>query len=119
MADEKPLTIPRLIAALKEAGFTTKDDLETLRKQIDKDQFEARTEFFEKMTKPEIDKLREETKTGFIRVDRRLSRLEADVSAIKNDVKGLEEEFGVMPSRKKVDELEERVETLETATSTP
>ena len=30
MKDEKPLTIPNLIAALKEAGFATKDDVQSI-----------------------------------------------------------------------------------------
>src|ERR1700687_5674455 len=97
MADEKPITIPNLVAALMEAGFGTKDDLdeklEELSKKIDKGQHEQRTEFFDGMTKPAINELRKVTEEGFILVDRRLSRLEVDVSAIKDDIKGLKSDL--------------------------
>ena len=92
MAKGKPLTIPNIISAMKQAGFTTKADLETLRKQIDNDQFEARTEFYAKMTKPELDKLN-------TKIDKLDNKLSAEVSWLKNDVKGLTTEFATTPSR--------------------
>lgn len=121
MADEKPLTIPGLIAALKEAGFATKGDLdeklEALRKRIDSDQFEARTEFFVKMTKPEIKKVRKAMQEGVSQIDKRLERLESEVHWIKDDIKGLESDLSLAPTRARVSELEERVDALETAST--
>lgn len=97
MVKVKPLTIPNIISAMKRAGFVTKDDLdksqEKLRKQIDNDQFEARTEFYVKMTKPELDKLN----TKIDKIDNKLS---AEVSWLKSDVKGLTAEFATTPSRR-------------------
>lgn len=61
MADEKPLTRSDLVAALKEAGVATQNDLKELRKQVKKDVEEIvhnqLTEFHHEMVKPELDKI--------------------------------------------------------------
>jgi len=67
MTKSQPFTIPNIISAMKQAGFTTKPDLEQLRKQINNDQFEARTEFFEEMTKPAIKESASELKEKLIK----------------------------------------------------
>ena len=76
MADEKPLTKANLAAALKEAGVATKDDVKRevagLRDEIRDVVHEELTEFHANMTKPEMDKLRQEMKAGFKDVDARL-----------------------------------------------
>ena len=124
MPDEKPFTKADLTAALKEfAGVLDKkfqeqngkfaEKLEILRKRIDDDQFEQRTEFFVKMTRPEIKNVREATQEGFSQVDKRLERLEGEVHWMKDDIKGLASDLALAPTRKKVTELEERMEVLE------
>lgn len=100
MAKTIPLTIPNIISAMKQAGFVTKTDLDnrlgkfgnSLRKQINDDQFEARTEFYAKMTKPELDKLGD-------RIDKLDNKLSAEISYLKDDVKGLTGEFATIISR--------------------
>lgn len=76
--------------------FATKEDLEksqnSLRKQINDDQFEARTEFYAKMTKPELDKLGD-------RIDKLDNKLSSEISYLKDDVKGLTGEFATIISR--------------------
>ncbi|SRR5258708_1572690 len=147
MADEKPVTIPNLIVALKEAGFATKADLITLRDEVKQDtksdltilstKFDEKlttlreqvkqdtkdilhdqlTSYHDDMVAPEFEKLhsgigelKEQVKTEFTKVDRRLSHLEADVSAIKDDAKGLSQEFWDTPRRKDFEALKRRVD---------
>lgn len=114
-----PLTTTNIVSVLKKAGFTTKkdlngfatkddlknfatkDDLKSglsgLRKQINDDQFEARTEFYQKMTKPAIDKMGAELKIEIEKVDSKLDknteRLSSEIAAIKDDLSGLTAEF--------------------------
>src|SRR5688572_20689683 len=97
MAKDQTLTTSNIVPILKKAGFITKDDLgkfgEKLRKQINDDQFEARTEFYAQMTKPELDKLT-------TRIDKLDSKLSTEISWLKDDVKGLTAEFASVLSRK-------------------
>jgi len=133
MADEKPLTKAQFVAALQEIGVATKkdvgqivsqeiaanglaskEDLKDLRGQVKKDIDDALhdqfAEYHAAMVAPEFEKLQTKMKEGFIQVDRRLSRLEADVSAIKNDVQGLTEELSLKPSRVEFNELKRKVD---------
>ena len=120
MTKGKPLTIPNIISAMKQAGFVTKDDLnksqENLRKQIDDDQFEARTEFHVKMTLPAIDKMGSDLKKEIAKVDNKVDnlsnkvdRLSIEVAGIKDDVEGLTEEFASAPSRKEFEEFKRTI----------
>jgi Sec-independent protein translocase protein TatA len=92
--DTKTITIPNLISAMKRAGFVTNDSLEKrlgkfgkgLRKQINDDQFEARSEFYTKMTKPEIDKVNN-------KLDKNTEKLSFEISELKDDLSGLTAEF--------------------------
>lgn len=129
MTKTQPLTIPNLITALKKAGFTTtdnlknfaikddlkafatkddlkafatKDDIATLRKQIDDDQFEARTEFYAKMIKPDLKRLDE-------KIDKVNDSLSLQISGIKDDLSGLSSEFSTSPSRKEFKKLSRSV----------
>lgn len=126
MADEKPLTKSELVATLKEAGFVTKDDLKELRKQVKEDTEDVvhnqLTEFYAGRIQPEIDKLRDEMRigfdemrAGFKQVDQRLHKLEADVSFIKDDIKGLVADFSTVPKREEFNDLKTRVRRLEIA----
>jgi hypothetical protein len=99
MADEKPITKSELMEALKE-----------LRKQVREDAFGDRAEFYAQMTRPEIEKVRTEMKSGFKQVDSRLARLEAEVSSVKDDIKGLTEELSLKPSRIEFNELKRKVD---------
>ena len=109
MAKIRPLTIPNIISAMKQAGFTTKADLETLRKQIDDDQFEARTEFHVKMTLPAIEKVEKSLKVEIAKVDNKVGKLSLEVAGIKDDVKGLSGEFATTPSRKEFEEFKRAI----------
>ena len=101
--DTKTLTIPNIISAMKEAGFVTKSDLdatlgkfgEGLRKQINDDQFEARTEFYAQMTKPELDKIER-------KIDKLDTKVSAEISWLKDDIKGLTAEYATAVSKKTV-----------------
>ncbi|MDP3994322.1 MAG: hypothetical protein Q8P91_00635 [bacterium] len=107
MIKTQPLTIPNIVLALKKAGFTTKDDLKTLRKQIDDDQFEARSEFYMKMIKPDFIKLDEKID----KVDTKIDNLSLEVSGIKDDLKGLNVEFSLAPSREEFEKLSRSILT--------
>jgi len=120
MAKIKPLTIPNIISAMKQAGFATKDDLNNglngLRKQIDEDQFEARTEFHLKMTLPVIEKVEKSLKVEIAKVDDKVDKLSnkvdnlsIEVAGIKDDVEGLTGEFATTPSRKEFEEFKRTV----------
>jgi uncharacterized protein YpuA (DUF1002 family) len=99
MADEKPLTKSDLVAALKD-----------FRKDVRDIVHDELTEFHANMTKPEIEKLRQEMKAGFKDVDTRLGRVEAELHWVKDEVKGLKEEFSTTPSRQEFNRLKARVE---------
>lgn len=99
MVKDQALTTSNIVSILKKAGFTTKDDLTNglngLRKQINDDQFEARTEFYAQMTKPELDKLA-------ARINKLDNKLSAEISWLKDDVKGLTAEFATTVSKKAI-----------------
>lgn len=118
MTKAQPLTIPNLVSALKKTGFVTKNDirglasksyldskLQKLRKQIDDDQFEARTEFYAKMIKPDLIKLDEKID----KVDNKVDKLSLDVSEIKDDLNGISQEFSTTPSREEFEKLSRSV----------
>ncbi len=122
MAEEKGLTIPNLITALKEAGFATKDDLagfatkgdlKELREQVRQDIADAiheqLTNYHAAMVAPEFEKLRAETRTGFSSLNERLERVEADVVWIKNDVEGLKADLSTTVEKKEFEELRRTV----------
>ncbi len=114
------LTIPNIVSALKKAGFLTKDylkvlttkndlknfatknDLKILRKQIDDDQFEARTEFYAKMIKPDLNRLDK-------KIDKVNDSLSLQISGIKDDIEGLSAEFSTTPSREEFEKLSRSV----------
>jgi vacuolar-type H+-ATPase subunit I/STV1 len=126
MAKVTPLTIPNIISAMKQAGFVTKNDLdksqENLRKQINDDQFAARTEFHANMVAPRLETLeRKVEKIGGLTTDvgnlttevkkigDKVDKLSLEVAGIKDDVKGLTEEFATTPSRKEFEEFKRAV----------
>ncbi len=95
MTKVQSLTVPNLVSALKKAGFVTKNDirglasksyldskLQKLRKQIDDDQFEARTEFYAKMIKSDLNRLDK-------KIDKVNDSLSLQISGIKDDIEGL------------------------------
>ncbi len=116
MIKTPPFTIPNLVTALKKAGFmtkadlkgfatkddlknfATKDDLAVLRKQIDDDQFEARSEFYTKMIKPDLNTLDK-------KIDKVNDNLSLQISGIKDDLSGLSSEFSTSPSREEFNRL--------------
>ena len=95
MVKNQALTTSNIVSILKKAGFTTKDDLQKLRGQINEDQFEARTEFYAKMTKPELDRIEE-------KIDKLDTKFSAEISWLKDDIKGLTAEFATTTSKKAI-----------------
>ena len=102
MIKTQSFTIPNIVLALKKAGFATKKDLDgglkSLRKQIDDDQFEARSEFYAKMIKPDLNKLDK-------KIDKVNDSLSLQISEIKDDLSGLSSEFSTSPSREEFNRL--------------
>ena len=119
MSKGLPLTTNNIVSVLKKAGFVTKKDLSdfatksdlsnglgSLRKQINDDQFEARAEFYSQMTKPEMQKMEERLDN---RIDKLDNKLSAEISWLKDDVKGLTAEFATTSSRNKFEKLKKSV----------
>jgi len=108
MIKNQPLTIPNIVSALKKAGFATKKDLDgglnSLRKQIDDDQFEARSEFYAKMIKPDLKRLDD-------KIDKVNDSLSLQISGIKDDLSGLSSEFSTSPSREEFEKLSRSILT--------
>ena len=113
MTKTQPFTIPTLVTALKKAGFATKYDLKVLRKQINDDQFETRSEFYAKMIKPDLKRLDEkidnvDSKLGK-KIDNVQNNLSLQISGIKDDLEGISAEFSTSPSRKEFEKLSRSV----------
>lgn len=96
MAKGQALTIPNIISAMKEAGFTTKSDLEELRKKINDDQFEARTEFFTNMTLPAIEKSALELKEELV------TQIEGSEYNLSKEIDDLKVEFASSPLKSRL-----------------
>jgi len=113
MIKNQPFTIPNIVLALKKAGFATKKDLdgglESLRKQIDDDQFEARSEFYAKMIKPDLKRLDEKIDNVDSKLSKKIDKvndgLSLQISGVKNDIEGLSAEFSTTPSREEFSKL--------------
>lgn len=101
------LTIPNIISAMKKAGFTTKADLQGLRKQINKDQDEARAEFFQEMTIPKINEIISESES------RLTTKIESVESNLTKEVDGLKAEFSTTPSRIELNKLKADLAALQ------
>jgi hypothetical protein len=128
MAEETPITIPAIIAAMKEAGFVTQSALESqfgkLREEIKQDTDEAihhqLTEFYAGHIEPKLQEMderfqqqMEELKEGQKRLEEGQQRLENGQAWIKDDLEGLKEEFASTPTRGEVEELKTRMDRLE------
>ncbi len=122
MTKTQALTIPNIVSAMKKAGFATKDDLKNfatkddlkiLRKQIDDDQFEARSEFYAKMIKPDLKGLDEKIDKVDCRLGQKIddvnNKLSLQISGIKDDLEGLNTEFSTSPSREEFNKLSRSV----------
>lgn len=109
MADEKPLTEERLVAALKQAGFPTKQDVEDIVHQ-------QLSEFHANMTVPEINQLRDEVRQAIGQVNSRLNSLKGGQSHLKDEIKGLLAELSTTPSRAQFEKLKARVDKYLPAT---
>ena len=92
MANEKPLTKSALIAALKEIGVTTQDDLDKLRDDINEDFLVTLAEFYSGEIKPD------------------LTKFELAISSLKGERDGLKEELSDTPSRREFNNLKKRVD---------
>lgn len=103
MADSKPVTKSELIAALKEAGIATKEDVRDI-------VHEELTEFHASMTAPKLEELRGDMKIGFRHVKSRLDKLELETRHVKDEIKGLKADLSDTPSRKQLEELRRRVD---------
>ena len=87
-------------------NFATKSDLQDLRKQINDDQVEARSEFFQKMTKPAIEDVASKTKTELI------TKIENAESNLTQEIDGLKAELSETPSKSDFEKLQKQVATL-------
>ena len=103
------ITIPKLISAMKKAGFPTKKDVKDI-------VFNEISEFHAEMTKPEMlqmeGRLNEKIEHVEHKLDTRIGGLELkvdklalEVDEVKNDVKGLKGEFASTPSRSEFEAL--------------
>lgn len=119
MADEKPLTRSDLVAALKEAGVATRDDVRQIVGEeiaarglstrddvhtIVLDAADAVLEGVERLL--EGFATRDDLKT----IDPRLKKLETGHSHIKDQIEGLKAEFSVTPSRQELNDLKVKVD---------
>ena len=60
-----------------------------------------------------IDELLGKINKRFDKVDSRLHKVESDVHFIKDNAKGLDAELAMKPTKKRVNELEQRVDRLD------
>jgi hypothetical protein len=105
MTDEKPLTISNLISAMKEAGFATKEDVgDIVHEQL--------TNYHAEMISPEIKRLGESMEAGFKQVNSRLDKGESDIHWLKDEVRGLKEDFALTPSQGESKELKRDIKEL-------
>jgi len=86
------ITIPNLISAMKKAGFPTKKDVKDI-------VFNEISEFHAGITKPEMLQMEGRLNKKIDNVDLKVDKLALGVSEVKDDVKGLKEEFASTPSR--------------------
>ncbi len=123
MADEKPLTIPALIAAMKEAGFATVADVERIADQQFTSRNVATQEYFTKVVLDASEaiikgqdaiytKLAEHDKR-LNQIDMRLEKLEVGQSHINDELQGLKADLSDTPSRTEHNRLKERIIVLE------
>ena len=114
MSDEKPLTKSALVAALKEAGMPTREDV----RQIVGDEVHKQlSEAHAGLTKPALDELRQEIRDRLNQITDMVSQLESEVAklrvtvnGLKDDVKGLTAELSDKPSRRQFNQLKARVD---------
>lgn len=110
MPEEKPLTIANLIAALKESGLATKDDLKKLRGELREDFLQTLAEFQRGEVDPKIDKLRMEMRKGFMQVNSRLENVENQLRWLKDDIDGLKADLSTVPSRQEFEKLKTKID---------
>ena len=107
------ITIPKLISAMKEAGFPTKKDVKVIVKDV---VFNELSEFHAGITKPEMQqmegRLNEKIEHVEHKLDTRIDGLETkvdkltlEVDGVKDDVRGLKGEFALTPSRNDFEKL--------------
>ena len=106
MPDKKPLTKSNLVAALKEAGVATNDDLQKLENRMKDHVFEVLTEFHAEMTWPKLNKIEKDIRA----VDQKIGRISLDVAHIKDQMKGLEADLSAATSRGDFEKLKRKVE---------
>lgn len=127
MADEKPITIPALIGAMKEAGFATRSDVEEIVDQrITSRGLATRSDVEEIVTKKSLetaDAILEGQAPIYERLDQidgRLDKLEMGQARLEvaqahttDEVKGLKADLSDTSSRVEVNNLKARVIALE------
>ena len=103
------LTIPKLISAMKEAGFPTKKDVKGI-------VFNEISEFHAGITKPEmqqmegrlgkrIDHVEHKLDSRMNGIEIKVDKLTLEVAGVKDDVGGLKGEFASTPSRSEFETL--------------
>lgn len=103
------VTIPKLISAMKEAGFATKKDVKNI-------VFNELSEFHAGITKPEMLQMEGRLNAKIEHVEHKLDaridglgikvdKLALNVSEVKDEVGGLKGEFALTPSRSDFEKL--------------
>jgi hypothetical protein len=122
MAEEKPLTKSDVVAALKTVGVATKEDVRQIvgeeirtrglatKGQVEDSVHHQLTEFHADMTLPQIQGFRQAMEEGFGELGGKINQLAAEVSYLKDEVRGLKAEFAATPSRRDLEELKHKVE---------
>lgn len=111
MADVKPLTIPALIAAMKEAGFATREDVEEISLQTADAILEGQAPIYERLDKIEAKLVEHDQR--FEKLEAGQVRLEVGQVHLKDEIQGLKADLSDTPSRAEHNALKERVAVLE------
>jgi len=96
------LTIPKLISAMKKAGFPTKKDVKDI-------VFNEISEFHAGITKPEMLQMEGRLNRKIDNVDVKVDKLAIEVSEVKDEVRGLKGEFASTPSRSDFETLKKNL----------
>ena len=114
MAKTKPLTEARLIAALKKAGFATRDNVRQILQEIIDQETRPAGKTYKAVTEGVADVARNtlnEFKSFGKTMDNRFDKAASERQEIKRQINDLKADT---PTQKEVNEVKRRVERLET-----
>lgn len=114
------ITIPKLISAMKAAGFTTNSDLtrgnkklkKELKEEIRNDMWDMLAQFGQEHTNPKFDNIHAQIESVNTKLDKQqklLDELSAGQQFIRDDIKNLTVEYANTPSRKEFNQLKAHI----------